>query len=267
MDLQCIPRNMAKERIAIYSESEITGIRAAAQAAARVLARTCAAVRPGMSTKDIDDLAGSFIKETGGKSASLGYHGYPGQICISVNDEVVHGIGSPQRIITDGDLVSLDVCVKYRGYVGDNARTIIAGGNATEAASRLLAVTRDALQAGIAAACSGNCVNDISTAVEQVATAAGYGVVRDLVGHGCGKNMHEAPEVPNYRQPGRTPALRPGMVICIEPMINAGTGRVLVDNRDHWTVRSADHSLSAHFEHQILITDTQAEILTCLKNA
>jgi methionyl aminopeptidase len=260
---------MAKERIVIYNESEIAGIRAAAQAAAQVLARTCAVVRPGLSTKDIDDLAGSFIRETGGKSASLGYHGYPGQICISINEEVVHGIGRPQRIIAEGDLVSLDVCVKYCGYVGDNARTIIAGcsASAPEGAQRLLTVTSEALQAGIAAARAGNCVNDISSAVEKVATAAGYGVVRDLVGHGCGKNMHEPPEVPNYRQPGRTPILRPGMVLCIEPMINAGTGRVLIDSQDHWTVRSADHSLSAHFEHQILITDAQAEILTCLKTA
>ncbi len=259
---------MSKKRIVIYSKPEITGIRAAARAAAEVLARTCEAVRPGLSTKDIDDLAGSFIKDTGGKSASLGYHGFPGQICISLNDEVVHGIGNPQRIITEGDVVSLDVCIRYGGYVGDNARTVIAGGNtANPRAQKLLAVTEQSLQAGIAAACPGNCINDISSAVEQVATAAGFGVVRDMVGHGCGKNMHEPPEVPNYRQPGKSPALHPGMVICIEPMINTGTWRVVVDNFDHWTVRSADHSLSAHFEHQVLITDNQAEILTCLKIA
>jgi len=258
---------MAKERIDIYNEQEIVSIRAAAQAAAQVLARTCEAVHPGLSTKDIDDLAGSFINETGGKSASLGYHGFPGQICISLNDEVVHGIGSPHRIIEEGDVVSLDVCVRYGGYVGDNARTVFAGSTAPSMVAQLLTVTEQALQAGIAAACPGNCINDISSAVEQVATTAGFGVVRDLVGHGCGKNMHEAPEVPNCRQPGKSPALHPGMVICIEPMINAGTWRVVVDNYDHWTVRSADHSLSAHFEHQILITDNQAEILTCLKTA
>ncbi len=258
---------MAKERIAIYHKTEIEGIRAAAQAAATVLARTREAVRPGLSTKDIDDLAGSFIREIGGQSASLNYHGFPGQICISLNDEVVHGIGNPRRIIAEGDVVSLDVCVKYGGYVGDNAVSIIAGDKAPESTWRLLEVTKQALQAGIAAACPGNCVNDISSAVQKVAEAAGYGVVRDLVGHGCGKNMHEPPEVPNYRQSGRTPALRPGMVLCIEPMINAGTGRVLVDSQDHWTVRSADQSLSAHFEHQILITNKEAEILTCLKIA
>jgi methionyl aminopeptidase len=258
---------MARGKITIYRPDEIAGVRAAAQASATVLARLCDAVIPGMTTAEVDLLAEEFIRDTGGKSAFLGYQGYPGQICVSLNDEVVHGIGRPDRVIAAGDIVSLDVGVSLGGYVGDNARSICAGQEPSGVAADLLRVTEEALQAGIAQAREGRCVNDIGQAVEQVAKRAGFSVVRDMVGHGCGRHMHEPPEVPNYRQPGRSPSLRAGMILAIEPMINVGTWRINIDRHDGWTVRSADGSLSAHFEHQILITQKQAEVLTWVKTA
>ncbi|OQC13074.1 MAG: Methionine aminopeptidase 1 [Lentisphaerae bacterium ADurb.Bin082] len=253
---------MVNGKIHLYSQAEVEGVRIAAQASAAVLARLCEAVTPGMSTADLDMLAESFIRETGGKSAFLGYRGYPGHICVSLNDEVVHGIGRPDRIIAGGDLVSLDVGVTIGGYVGDNARTVCAGGQPGELAAHLMQTTADALQAGIDKARPGNCLNDIGATVERIVKAARFEVVRDMVGHGCGIQMHEPPEVPNYRVPGKSPALLPGMILAIEPMVNAGTWRITVDRKDGWTVRTADGSLSAHFEHQILITENDPEILT-----
>ncbi len=257
---------MGRDTINIYDGPALQGIRSAAGASALVLDRLCNAVRPGMTTADMDMLAAEFIRETGGKSAFLNYHGYPGHICISLNNEVVHGIGRRDRIIQPGDVVSLDVGVALNGYIGDNARTVCAGFAPNETAARLLETTQAALIAGIDAAVEGNRVCDIGRAVQQVAESAGFGVVRDMVGHGCGKAMHEAPEVPNYFINGKSPALKAGMVICIEPMINEGTWKVTFDRKDGWTVRTADGSLSAHFEHQILITKDKAEILTCLNN-
>lgn len=258
---------MTRGKISIYQPEEIVGVRAAAQASALVLQRLCDAVIPGMTTAEVDHLAEGFIREAGGKSAFLGYQGYPGQICVSINDEVVHGIGRPDRIIAAGDLVSLDVGVSLGGYVGDNARSICVGQTATGVTADLLRVTEEALAAGIKQACEGNRVNDIGRAVEQVVKRAGFSVVRDMVGHGCGRHMHEPPEVPNYRLPGYSPSLRAGMILAIEPMVNVGTWRVTIDRHDGWTVRSADGSLSAHFEHQVLITKNQAEILTWAKTA
>lgn len=258
---------MSRDRIILYSPEEINGIRRAARASAQVLVKLADAVCPGMSTLDVDNLAREFIAETGGKSAFYNYQGYPGQICVSLNDEVVHGIGRRDRIINPGDIVSLDVGVTIGGYVGDNALSICAGGVGSPEAMKLLEVTERSLMAGIAQAVEGNCVSDIGIAVESIARAAGYGVVRDMVGHGCGRTMHEAPEVPNFRMPGHSPMLRRGMVICIEPMINAGTWRISVDRDDKWTVRTLDGSLSAHFEHQILITKDEPEILSWRKSA
>ena len=257
---------MGRDTIRLYEGAALEGIRKAARASAEVLDRVCKAVTPGMTTADLDMLAAEFIRDTGGKSAFLNYHGYPGHICISLNNEVVHGIGRKDRIVQPGDVVSLDVGVTMDGFVGDNARTVCAGFVPNQLAGRLLEVTEAALNAGIAAAVEGNCVSDIGRAVQQVAEAAGFGVVRDMVGHGCGRNMHEAPEVPNYYIHGKSPRLVAGMVICIEPMINAGTWKITIDKKDGWTVRTADGSLSAHFENQLLITKNQAEILTCLNN-
>lgn len=253
---------MNGERITIYREQEIAGIRVAAQAAASVLAQLCEAVRPGMTTLEVDQLAGEFIREAGGTSGSYNYHGYPGQICVSLNDEVVHGIGRYDRVIQFGDLVKLDVVVRKNGFYGDTARTVYAGGEPTGLAADLMAATQEALMAGIERAREGNCINDVGGTVQRVAENAGFSVVRDMIGHGCGKKMHEEPEVPNYRRSGHSPRLRPGMVICIEPMINAGDWHVNIDPLDHWTIRTDDGTLSAHFEHQILITEKEPEILT-----
>jgi methionyl aminopeptidase len=258
---------MSPRQAVIHTPDEIPGIRAAAQAAAVALRRTCEAVRPGMSTLDLDQLAGQFIRDTGGTSAFHGYHGYPAQICISLNEEVVHGIGSAERIIMPGDLVSLDVGVCLDGFIGDNAYTVCAGGNPTAEQQALMDCTRLSLEAGIAAAKNGNYINDISRAIEKVVVDGGFSVVRDFVGHGCGVALHEAPEVPNFAQRSRGPKLQPGMVLAIEPMVNQGTARVSVDPHDKWTVRTADGAISAHFEHMVLITKDNSEILTWPKTA
>ena len=250
-------------KINIYKGSDLEGVRTAAQASAYVLQRLCEAVTPGMSTLDMDRLAAEFIKETGGKSAFFNYHGFPGQICCSINEIVVHGIGRADKIINPGDIVSLDVGVTIGGFTGDNARSVIAGGVSTPLKDRLLDTTKRSLDAGIAAAVPGNRVSDIGAAVEKVVKEQGFAVVRDMVGHGCGKKMHEEPQVPNYRLPGFSPELKPGMILAIEPMVNVGTWRITIDKEDGWTVRTADGSLSAHFEHQILITQKEPEVLTC----
>jgi methionyl aminopeptidase len=250
-------------KINIYKGSDLEGVRVAAKASAYVLQRLCEAVTPGMSTLDLDRLAAEFIKETGGKSAFLNYHGYPAQICCSVNEVVVHGIGRADKVINPGDIVSLDVGVTVGGFTGDNARSVIAGGVSTPLKDKLLDATRRSLEAGIAAAVPGNRVCDIGAAVEKVVKEAGFSVVRDMVGHGCGRKMHEDPQVPNYKLPGFSPELKPGMILAIEPMVNVGTWRITIDKEDGWTVRTADGSLSAHFEHQILITQKEPEVLTC----
>lgn len=258
---------MTLRQVVIHSEREIPGIRAAAQAAAQVLAELCAAVRPGLSTGQLDEIAGDLIRATGGTSAFLGYHGYPAQACISLNQEVVHGIGRADRIILPGDLISLDVGVCLQGFIGDNARTVCAGREPSSDQQALLDTTRDSLVAGIAAARGGAFVNDISRAIEAVVRNGGFSVVRDFVGHGCGTALHEPPEIPNFAQRSRGPRLQPGMVLAIEPMVNQGTHRVSVDPNDKWTVRTADGALSAHFEHMVLITKDNAEILTWPKTA
>lgn len=250
-----------RQELNLYSGPALEGVRRACMASAEVLERLCAAVIPGMTTLELDNLAGELFRETGGKSADLGYCGFPRQICISLNDTVVHGIGRADQVIQPGDLVSLDVTGNYGGWIGDNARTVIAGGVETELSRRLVEVTRSSLEAGIAAARAGNRVSDIGGAVEDVVKAAGFSVVRDMVGHGCGHEMHEDPQVPNYRTAG-TPKLRPGMILAIEPMVNVGTWKIKIDRTDGWTVRTADGALSAHFEHQILITENDPEILT-----
>ena len=248
----------------VHTPEEILRIRRAGRVTAEVRDRVAAAIEPGMSTAQLDDIAGAFIAEAGGTSACLGYCGYPGYICISLNDEVVHGIRNPARIIREGDVVSIDVCVSIDGALGDTARTV-AVGEVSPDVKRLLAGTVEALDSGIAAARRGNRVGHISAAVERTAHKHHLGVVRDYVGHGCGIKLHEPPEVPNYTGWGRGPRLEPGMVICIEPMLNLGTDAVKLDRGDHWTVRTRDGAWSAHFEHMILITDNEPEILTWQK--
>ncbi len=245
----------------IHTPEEIGRIRRAAAATAEVRDRLEELARPGMTTFDLDRLAAELIAGTGGTSAFLGYAGYPGNICISLNNVVVHGIASPEQVIADTDIVSIDVGVSIDGAVGDCARTFGFGKLAPDT-ERLLRGTEEALTAGIKAALPGNRVRDISRAVEEKAREYGLGVVRDYVGHGCGIRLHEPPEVPNYVCPTPGPVLEPGMVLCIEPMLNLGTGKVVTDRADGWTVRTRDGKRSAHFEHMVLITDNQPEILT-----
>ena len=245
----------------VHTQEEIIRIRNAAQVTAQVRDRIAAAIEPGMSTAQLDDIAAAYIAETGGKSAFLGYCGFPGNICISLNEVVVHGIRSADRIIREGDIVSIDVGVNIDGAVGDTARTV-AVGEVSADVKRLLSGTLEALDAGIAACKVGNRVGHISSAVEKTAHKHRLGVVRDYVGHGCGIKLHEPPEVPNWSGWGAGPKLEPGMVLAIEPMLNLGTWKVVTDRSDHWTVRTFDGLYSAHFEHMVLITENQPEILT-----
>lgn len=248
-------------RVIVHTQREIEGIRKATAATATVRDRLARSIRPGMSTMDIDRLALEFIAETGGQSAFHGYRGFPGQVCISLNDEVVHGIGSSERLVQMGDIVSLDVGVRLEGFIGDTAVSVVVGAPSDPEVVRLLDVTRKCLDTGIAAARGGCRVGDIGAAVEAEASSAGYAVVRDFVGHGCGCNLHEPPEVPNFKSSNPGPRLTPGMVLAIEPMVNMGGSAVSVD-ADGWTVRTRDGSLSAHFEHMVLITENKPEILT-----
>ncbi len=255
---------MSKPDCVIHTPQEIVSIRAAGAAAAYVRDQLANLIRPGISTKDIDELAGRLIFQTGGKSAFLGYRGYPGQICISVNDEVVHGIGRPDRILQPVDIVSIDIGVELNGGIGDTAVTLALQAEIPPRTRELLEFTELALKAGIEKARAGNYIKDISAAIQRVAEKAKLGVVREYVGHGCGTKLHEPPEVPNFVCIYRGPKLVPGMVLAIEPMLNLGTHKVFTEP-DHWTVRTCDGKLSAHFEHMVLITEREPEILTCQK--
>ncbi len=246
--------------VIIHTAEEIARIRRAAQATAWVRDELAKRLEAGMTTREVDVIAGCLISETGGTSSFLGYHGYPGNVCVSVNEVVVHGIGNDQTVLRQGDIVGIDVGVTIDGATGDTARTVPIGKISPQVA-HLLENTELALMKGIEQAKAGNHIGDISHAVEQVALKAKLGVVRDYVGHGCGIEMHEPPEVPNFESRYRGPMLRPGMTIAIEPMLNLGTWKVRCD-RDQWTVRTCDGKWSAHFEHQVLITETTPEILT-----
>ena len=223
-----------------------------------VLDRVSEALRPGAVLKDLDGLAEAVTREMGGKPAFKGYHGYPASICISVNDEVVHGIPGGRRL-QQGDVVSLDYGVILEGYYGDAARTCPVG-EIDEAARRLLEVTEQSLHKGIEQARPGNRVSDVSSAVQRWAEDHGFSVVREYVGHGIGRALHEEPQVPNFGEPGRGPRLQPGMVLAIEPMINEGTHEVTLD-RDGWTVRTRDAKRSAHFEYSVAVTESGPRIL------
>lgn len=254
-----------RKNVRIHTPDEIEGIRIATRKAGWVRDTLAAQIRPGLSTYDIDDMGARLIAETGGTPAFHGYRGFPGRICVSVNDEVVHGIGGRDRVVQVGDLVSVDIGVTYDGFIGDTAVSVFVGAPADIQGARLLKAATEGLDAGIKAARCGGRVNDIGRAVERVVHAHGFSVVHDFVGHGCGCELHEPPEVPNFTTPDRGPKLRAGMVLAIEPMVNAGTGKVTVDRRDGWTVRTADGSLSAHMEHMILITENGTEVLTWQK--
>lgn len=245
--------------ITLKSPREIELMRQAGRitAAARALARDM--VTPGITTAEIDREIHHFIEKNGARPTFLGYGGFPGSLCISVNDEVIHGIPG-KRVIQDGDIVSVDVGATWKGFVGDCAGTYVAG-NGTEEAKRLIEVTRQSFFEGMKFARAGFRIGDISHAIQTYVENNGFSVVREYVGHGVGAELHEAPEVPNYGEPGRGPRLLKGMTIAVEPMVNAGTYEVRV-LKDGWTVKTRDGKLSAHYENTILITDGEPEILT-----
>jgi methionyl aminopeptidase len=246
--------------IILKNERDIEAMRAAGVVAAVVLQDVCSWITPGVSTKEIDLYAAAQIKSYGGRSAFLGYRKYPCHVCLSVNDQVVHGLAGERRV-QFGDIVSIDVGVCYEGYIGDTARTVAVGG-CSPFAQKLIEVTEKALYEGIAQAVPGNRVADISRAVQSLVESHGFSVVREFVGHGVGRTMHEEPQVPNFVDGKPSPRLRPGMTLAIEPMVNAGSPAVEV-LKDGWTVVTKDGKPSAHFEHTVLITESEPEILTC----
>ncbi len=243
----------------LRDRKEIEAIRAAAQLVARTLDVVGREIRPGVTTGELDRIAEAYIRAQGGRPAFKGYRGFPASICPSINAEVVHGIPG-DRTLAEGDMVGIDVGVEMDGYFGDAARTFPVGRVSLEA-ERLMAVTREALMHGIAQARAGRRVGDISHAIQQHAEAHGFSVVRTLVGHGIGRQMHEEPQVPNYGPPDRGPRLMAGQVLAIEPMINAG-GPDVVTQADGWTVVTKDGSLSAHFEHTVAVGPEGPEILS-----
>jgi methionyl aminopeptidase len=245
--------------ITIKSRGELQLMRDSGKLLAEVLDQLEGACKPGSTTNDIDRIADELIRERGAVPGFLGYNGFPKSLCISVNEEVVHGIPGP-RVIADGDLVSLDCGLVYKGLWADSGRTVMVG-DVSQQARRLVDVTRRALDAGIQQARPGNRVGDISAAVQKVVEAGGFSVVRNFVGHGIGRNMHEEPQVPNFGVPGTGPLLKPGYALAIEPMVNEGTHEVEM-LEDRWTIITADRKLSAYFEHTVLITDEGPEIST-----
>ena len=248
--------------IILKNERKQAAMRAAGAVTAAVLEAVCRFIRPGLTTKEVETFAAQQIRAQGGRSAFLGYRGYPCHLCISVNEEVVHGMAGTRRL-QFGDLVSLDVGVNYHGFIGDTARTVAVGG-CSPLAQKLMDVTERALEEGIARAVAGNRVVDISRAIQHYVESNGLSVVREFVGHGVGRTMHEEPQVPNFVDGKKSPSLRPGMTIAIEPMVNAGGPAVQV-LADGWTVVTQDGLPSAHFEHSVLITEHGPEILTCLE--
>ena len=247
--------------ITLRTASEIEKIRAAGQILREALAAAAAAVTPGITTADLDEIVGDHIKTRNATAAFLGYRGFPGHSCISIDEEVVHGIPGPRKL-EEGSIVSIDAGVFKDGYYSDSAMTVPVGVIADDR-GKLLEVTRDSLKAGIAAARVGNRLFDISDAIQQVCERHHFGIVRELVGHGIGTQLHEEPQVPNYvpNPPDRGMHLKAGMVLAIEPMVNLGTWEVRT-LEDDWTVVAADGKPSAHFEHTVVITENGPDILT-----
>jgi methionyl aminopeptidase len=246
--------------ILLKTERDLEAMRPACQIARRVLEEVSAWIAPGRTTREVDQYAAALIKRYGARSAFLGYRKYPCHVCISVNEEVVHGLANDRRL-QFGDTVSLDVGVIHNGFIGDNARTVAVGG-CDLGVQRLMDVTERALYEGIAQAVPGNRVADISQAIQTYVEGNGFSVVREFVGHGVGRSMHEEPQVPNFVEGRSSPKLRPGMTLAIEPMVNAGVPDVKM-LKDGWTVVTADGKRSAHFEHTVLVTEGEPEILTC----
>lgn len=250
--------------IPIKDKTGIAKMREACAVAATVLEKLKPLVRPGVTTQDLEEAGRDWIARLGARSACYGYqHGsrrYPAHTCISVNDEVVHGIPSFKRVLRDGDIVSLDIVVSHDGYIGDNAFTVPVG-HVSPAIEKLLRVSREALDLGIRQAQIGNRIGDVSATIQQFVEANGYSVVRDMVGHGVGIAMHEPPEIPNFGRKGTGDKIKPGMTLAIEPMVNLGAYKTKTLS-DGWTIVTADGAPSAHFEHTVLTTERGPEILT-----
>ena len=247
--------------VILKQPDEIDKARASSRIVAEVLSVLRERIKPGVTTRELDKIAEGVTEKRGAKPAFKGYRGYPYSLCASVNEEVVHGMPSG-RVLKEGDIIGLDFGVYYQGFYGDAAVTLPVG-RVSEEATRLMSVTEQSLYAAIDQASSGNRLGDISAAVQETAESAGYSVVRDFVGHGIGRNMHEDPQIPNFGKKGRGIELQTGMILAIEPMVNAGRYRVKI-LPDGWTVITADGSLSAHFEHSVAITDNGPEILSRL---
>jgi len=247
--------------VVLKSSQEIDKMRVAGQVVREVLELLRSQVKPGATTLDLEKAAEAGLRERGAKAAFKGYHGYPCVLCASVNSEVVHGIPSRKRVLKEGDIVSLDFGAVVDGYFGDSAITVAVGTKVAPETERLLRVTEASLQSAIAVVKPGATLGDIGAAVQSVVEAEGFSVVRDFVGHGIGVHMHEDPQVPNFGEAGHGMKLRAGMVIAIEPMVNAGKPDVRV-LKDGWTAVTDDGSMSAHFEHTVAVTPTGARVLT-----
>lgn len=248
-----------RARIPVKTPQQVEHMREAGHVACSILQAVAREVSPGRTTGELDDMIGEMIREHGCVSAFHGYRGFPGQACVSVNEEVVHGIGGPRRLMP-GDIVKIDVGIVKNGYIGDNATTIPCG-DITAETRQLLAVTEESLFRAIDRARSGRRLADLCGSVEAFVKPRGFTVVREFVGHGVGKKLHEEPQIPNFRPPGKSPVLAPGMTLAIEPMVNVGVPGVRILD-DGWTVITADRKPSAHFEHTVLVTHGDPEILT-----
>lgn len=245
--------------IYLKTPEEIETMRSAATLVSQTLAEVGRWIEPGVTTRRLDTIAREFILDNGGKPACLGYEGFPGTLCIEVNETVVHGFPS-DRVLIDGDIIGIDTVVEKDGFMGDSCYTF-AVGTISDEKKALCRTTREALYKGIEAARHGARIGDIANAVQTYCERRNYSVVREMCGHGIGRSMHEAPNVPNYGRRGIGPRLENGMVICIEPMINMGSRNIIID-RDGWTCRTRDHKPSAHYEHTLAIVDDKVEILT-----
>jgi methionyl aminopeptidase len=246
--------------IYLKTEEEIELMRESCLLVSKTLAMLAPLVKPGVSTAYLDKVAEEFIRDNGAIPACTGYNGYPNATCMSINDMVVHGIPSEKNILQDGDILSIDMDTLKNGFCGDSAYTFCVGEVAHEV-KRLLEITKKSLFLGIEQAVAGNRIGDISATVQTFCENAGYSVVRDMIGHGLGRNLHEDPEVPNYGKKGQGKMLKQGMVICIEPMINMGKYDMYIEE-DGWTAKTKDHKISAHYEHCVAIRKGKADILS-----
>ena len=247
--------------IIIKSDREIAVMRQASRIVATILGILSEQVKPGMKTKELDVIAARELERLGAKPSFKGYHGFPANLCVSVNDEIVHGIPG-EKVLGEGDIVSLDFGAIFKGFQGDAAVTVGVG-EVSPQTGQLMEATEGALKAGIAAAYAGARLGDVSVAIQNYAESRGYSVVREYTGHGIGREMHEEPQIPNFGSPGVGPVLRKGMTLALEPMVNIGDWHTRLGN-DHWVVLTSDGSLSAHFEHTIAITNGEPEVLTIL---